>query len=448
MRDLSVPPTKFRSADEAVETFVKSGNRVYIHMAAANPVRLTTALANLAKAGKVKDIECVSMSLNGPAPHADPAVAHAIRSNVFFIGDNLREAVNSNRADFNPVFFSEVPLMFRRGIVPIDVAFVHISPPDQHGWCSMGVSVDCSLAAVQTAKYVIGQVNPNMPRTHGDGLIHINHLDAIVECDDPIIEVQPAPLTEVDIAIGKHVASLVPDGACLQMGIGNIPNAVLAQLVNHKDLGVHTELFSDGVIPLVEKGVINNRMKKTHPGKIVGTFVFGSRKFYDFVDDNPAVNLLDVSYVNDPHIISRNNNVIAINSAIEVDITGQVCADSIGTRIYSGIGGQMDFMRGAARSVGGKPIIAIPSQTHKGLSRIVATLKEGASVTTTRAHVHYVVTEYGIAELYGKNMRERAAALIAIAHPNHRPALYDAAVKRFGSLPQVKPLGEKVAGFA
>jgi acyl-CoA hydrolase len=331
-----------------------------------------------------------------------------------------------------PVFLSEVPHLFRERILPLDVALLHVSPPDRHGFCSLGVSVDVALAAAQSAQRIIAEINPRMPRTHGDGLIHISRLHGAVYCQDELPERAPAPISEVELAIGRHCASLIEDGATLQMGIGSIPNAVLASLHSHRRLGIHTEMFSDGVIELVERGVITGEEKVSQRGKIVAGFVNGTRRLYDFVDDNPQVVMRDIGYVNDTAIIRQNPKVTAINSAIEVDLTGQVCADSIGPLQHSGVGGQMDFMRGAALSAGGKPIIALPSSTHRGEPRIVAQLKLGAAVTTTRAHVHYVVTEYGVANLYGKNLGQRAQALIAVAHPNHREALMAAAHERFG----------------
>ena len=353
--------------------------------------------------------------------------------NALFVGANVRRAVEEGRADYLPVFLSEVPSLFRTGILPLDVALVHVSPPDRHGYCSLGVSVDVTRAAVQTARTVIAQVNPRMPRTHGDGLIHVDQIDALVEVDEPIHEMPPHDLTDEERAIGRHCAELVDDGSTLQFGIGAIPQATLAALGDHHRLGIHTEMLSDGVVDLVEKGVVTGEMKRAHPGKIVAGFAIGSRRLYDFLDDNPLVAMLDIAYVNDTAVIRRNPKVTAINSAIEVDLTGQVCADSIGDRQYSGVGGQMDFIRGAALSEGGKPIIALPSVTSSGESRIVSMLKPAAGVVTTRAHVHFVVTEHGIADLFGKNLRQRAAALIAIAHPKHRDALAAEARRRFGS---------------
>jgi acyl-CoA hydrolase len=410
---------------------IKSNDRVFVHSVAAAPQALIQALT--ARAPELRNVELVHLHTEGPAPYADPQYADNFRVNALFVGANVRQAVQEGRADYLPVFLSEAPALFRKGVLSLDVALVHVSPPDQHGFCSLGVSVDASRAAVECARLVVAQVNPRMPRTHGDGLLHISQLDAMVLVDQPIWETESHELTEIEKAIGKHCATLVEDGATLQMGIGAIPDAVLAELRQHQDLGVHTEMFSDGLVGLVEHGVVTGRRKAIHPGKIVSSFVYGTRRLYDFVDDNPQVVLLDSAYVNDTRVILRNPKVTAINSAIEVDLTGQICADSIGTRQYSGVGGQMDFVRGASLSEGGKPIIALPSVTSHGDSRIVPFLKSGAGVVTTRAHVHYVVTEYGIAALYGKNLRQRAEALIEIAHPRHRDWLEEEAYRRFGS---------------
>lgn len=418
------------SADAAVE-IIESGQRVFIHTAMAAPQQLIAAMT--ARAPDLRDVEVVHLHTEGPAPYADAAHAASFRTHALFVGGNIRAAVAAGRADYIPVFLSEIPALFRHGILPLDVAMLQVSPPDRHGFCSLGVSVDASLAAEQAAAHVIAQVNPRMPRTHGDGLIHVSRIDALVEVDEPLPQIAPAQLTEVERAIGRHVAGLVDDGATLQMGIGAIPDAVLAALGGHKDLGVHTEMFSDGVVDLVEKGVITGRHKRKHPGKIVSSFLMGTQRLYDFVDDNPAVVLCSSEYVNDTGVIRKNPKVTAINSAIEVDLTGQICADSIGTRMYSGVGGQMDFIRGASLSAGGKPIIALPSTTRRGETRIVPYLKQGAGVVTTRAHVHYVVTEHGVAWLYGKTLRQRARALIDIAHPDHREALDRAAFERFGT---------------
>jgi acyl-CoA hydrolase len=344
--------------------------------------------------------------------------------------------VNEGRADYIPVFLSEIPELFKRGILPLDVAIVHVSVPDKHGYCSLGVSVDVARSAVNTAKVVIAQVNPNVPRTHGDGLIHASRFKSLVYCEDPLQEAFfGEKVGAAERQIGLNVASLIEDRSTLQMGIGAIPDAVLQSLTNHKDLGVHTEMCSDGIIDLFEKDVINNKYKRIHPHKAVTGFALGSKRLYDYVDDNPAFAFLDIDYVNDPHVIRRNPRVCAINSAVEVDLTGQVCADSIGKYQYSGVGGQMDFMRGAAISEGGKPIIALNARTAKGIPRIVPFLKEGAGVVTTRAHVHYIVTEYGIAYLYGKNLRQRAKALIDISHPDDREMLMKACHERFKHFP-------------
>jgi acyl-CoA hydrolase len=419
------------SPEDAV-SIIKSGDRVYVHSVAAAPQQLIKAMT--ARANELRHVEIVHLHTEGAAPYAAPEYSKSFRVNALFVGPNMRQAVNEGRADYLPVFLSEVPALFRSGILPIDVALVQVSPPDHHGYCSLGVSVDVTCAAVQMAKHVVAQVNPQMPRTHGDGLIHVRQFDAMVLVEEPIHEIPPHDLSVTELAIGQHCASLVEDGATLQMGIGAIPDAVLASLIHHKRLGVHTEMFSDGLIDLVERGVVTGEEKVTHTGRIVAGFVLGSRRLYDFIDDNPLVELLDITYVNDTAVIRRNPKVTAINSAIEVDFTGQVCADSIGIRQYSGVGGQMDFIRGASLSLGGKPIIALPSTTSKGETRIVPFLKEGAGVVTTRAHVHYVVTEYGVANLYGKNLRQRAAALINVAHPNHRAKLAEDAERRFGTL--------------
>jgi acyl-CoA hydrolase len=423
--------SKLTTAEEAVKV-IQSGDRVYVHSVAAAPQLLVDAMT--ARAPELRDVEVIHLHTEGEAPYADPKYSDTFKTNALFVGANVRKAVNEGSADYLPIFLSEVPGLFRKDILPLDVAMVQVSPPDKHGYCSLGVSVDSSRAALQCAKKAIAVVNPNMPRTHGDGIFHVDRFDALVESNDPLHElVMPDP-NPTEQKIGNHCASLVEDGATLQMGIGAIPNAVLNALGNHKDLGIHTEMFSDGVIKLVEKGVVNNKKKARHPEKIVASFVMGSRELYDFMDDNPMIAMLDVEYVNDTAVIRRNPKVTAINSAIEVDITGQVCADSIGTYHYSGVGGQMDFIRGASLSEGGKPIIALPSTTGSGDSKIVPNLKLGAGVVTTRAHVHYVVTEHGIANLYGKNLRQRAKAMIEIADPDHRESLEKAAYERFSHL--------------
>lgn len=402
-----------------------------MHGVSATPVQLVQAMTD--RHQELKGVEVVHLHTEGPAPYAAVEYKDSFFVNALFVGANVRKAVNEGRGDYVPVFLSEVPYLFRNGIMPLDVALIHVSPPDKHGYCSLGVSVEATVAAVQTAGYVIAQVNPNMPRTLGDGQIHVDSIDVLVEVEDELPEQLVPEPDATELKIGQYCASLIEDGATLQMGIGAIPNAVLKSLTGHRDLGVHTEMFSDGVIDLVEKGVINGKMKKIHPGKIVSGFVMGSRKTYDFVNDNPSVAMLDIAYINDTAVIRRNPKVTAINSAVEVDLTGQVCADSIGTYHYSGVGGQMDFIRGASLSPGGKPIIALPSTTKKGISRIVPFLKEGAGVVTTRAHMHYVVTEYGIANLYGKNLGQRAKLLVDIAHPDHQEELERSVYERFGS---------------
>ncbi len=409
-----------KTVEHALEA-IQSGDRVFIHGGAATPHVLIDAM--VARASELRNVEIVHLHTMGPAPYADAEYAEHFRVNALFVGANVRQAIREGRGDYLPVFLSEVPALFRRGILPLHVALIQVSPPDRHGFCSLGVSVDITRTAIHCAKHVIAQVNPRMPRTHGDGLIHVSKLDALVEVDVPLPEVEHKEPPSREKAIGRYISELIEDGSTLQMGIGTIPDAVLASLGGHRDLGVHTEMFSDGLLPLVEKGIVTGEYKKVHPGKIVAGFVTGTRRLYDFVDDNPLVAMLDIGYVNDTAVIRRNPKVVAINSAIEVDMTGQVCADSIGTYQYSGVGGQMDFIRGATLSEGGKAIIALPSITRSGHPRIVPFLKPGAGIVTTRAHVHYVVTEYGVADLYGKNLRQRAQALIRIAHPDHRASL-------------------------
>jgi len=420
----------YSSGEDAVK-LICSGNRVFIHGGAATPHHLLKKMVE--RADELFNVELISISTQGEALFADPVYKQNFKLNSLFVSQNVREAVNDGHADYIPIFLSEIPNLFKRNILPLDVALIHVSPPDKHGFCSLGVSVDCTVAAIKAARFVIAQVNPRMPRTLGDGIIHTNRFDAMVWVEDELPIVCSPGITEISSRIGEYCASLVENGATIQTGIGSIPDAVLASLGNHKELGIHTEMFSDGIIPLVEKGVITNQHKKKHQGKIVSSFMLGSRKLYDFVDDNPSVAMLEIDYTNDTSVIRTNPKVTAINSAIEVDVTGQVCSDSIGIYHYSGVGGQIDFMRGAALSEGGKPIIALPSTTIKGTSRIVSLLKPGAGVVTTRAHAHYIVTEYGIAYLYGKNMRQRAKALIEIAHPNHREELEKSAFERFHS---------------
>ena len=422
----------FVTVDEAVKQ-VHSGNRVFIHGSAATPVYLVKALQ--ARHEELRDVELVSITTFGDLELDNPIYENSFFVNSLFVSANTRGVVNSDHGDYVPVFLSQIPQLFRNNILPIDVALIQVSPPDAHGFCTLGTSVDVALSAVQTAKHVIAQVNPRMPRTHGDGFIHVSKIHSLVFHEDELPEMDYSSKVSSQIEkIGKNVASLIEDGATLQMGIGTIPDQVLKNLTNHKNLGIHTEMLSDGIIPLIEKGVINNSNKKLNVGRSVTGFMLGTRKLYDYVNDNPEVRVMDISYVNDTSIIRKNPKATAINSAIEIDLTGQVCADSIGTYQYSGIGGQMDFMRGASLSEGGKPIIAMPSITSKGESRIVPFLKEGAGVVTTRGHVHWVVTEYGIVNLFGKGLKQRAKELISIAHPSHREELDRSFHERFLSV--------------
>lgn len=405
------------SADEAVQ-IVKSDDRVYVHSVSMAPSLLTEALTR--RREELSNVEMIHLHTEGPAPYADPQYRDSFHVNSLFIGANVRHTLREGNGSYTPVFLSEVPTLFRENILPLDVALIQVSEPDKHGFVSLGTSVDASLAAAQTAKKVIAQVNPQVPRTHGDGRFHLRDFNQLVYHDAPLPTHELPDPGEVEMVIGKNVASLIEDGSCLQMGIGAIPDAALRQMDHLKDLGIHTEMFSDGVLQLIEKGIINGKHKRTHPGRVISGFVMGSQRLYDFIDDNPQVHLLDIAYVNDTKVIRKNPQVVSINSAIEIDLTGQVCADSIGTRMYSGVGGQMDFIRGATLSPGGKAILALPSVTRRGESRIVPFLQPGAGVVTTRAHVHHVVTEYGVADLYGKTLRQRALAMAQIAHPEHR----------------------------
>ncbi|RME86747.1 MAG: acetyl-CoA hydrolase/transferase family protein [Anaerolineae bacterium] len=415
------------SAEEAVRAAIKSGNRLFLTGNVSVPQKVLAALVNYAP--ELHDVEICQALTVGPADYVAPEMEGHLRVNSIFISANIRKAVHEGRADFTPVLLSEVPLLFKRGILPLDVALIHVSPPDEHGFCSLGVEVGLTKTPAESARIIIAEVNEQMPRTLGDSFIHVSRLDYIVPVDYPIAELpmsQDAPNDVVE-KIASYIAELIPDGATMQMGIGAIPDAVLRYLFDKKDLGVHTELFSDGVIDLVEAGVLTNAAKTLHPGKIVAGFILGTKRLYDWVDDNPMIELHRTEYVNDPFVIAQNERMVAINSAIEVDLTGQVCADSIGPKLYSGVGGQLDFIYGASRSKGGVPIIALPSTTTlrdgTRVSRIVAMLKRGAGVVTTRNHVHYVVTEYGVADLYGKTIRQRAQALINIAHPDFRADL-------------------------
>lgn len=418
-----------QSANSAVEG-IKSGDRVFIQGGAATPSVLLRALID--RKNELKSVELISITTLGDDLFDPEEIGGSFYVNSLFVSKNVRKIVNTEHGEYVPVFLSEIPLLFKKNVLPLDVALIHVSPPDKHGFCSLGTSVDVVRSAMQNAKQVIAQINPQMPRTHGDGVVHISEINTAIEINEPLPEINYGLKTdETSLAIGQHIANMIENGSTLQMGIGAIPDSVLACLTNHKDLGIHTEMFSDGIIPLVESGVITNKYKAHHRGKIVTGFAVGTRKLYDFVDDNPLVSFLDIDYVNDNSVIRRNPKVVAINSAIEIDLTGQICADSIGTYQYSGVGGQMDFMRGAALSEGGKPIIAIKAATKDGFSKIVPYLRQGAGVVTTRAHVHYVVTEYGVVDLFGKNLQQRAKALRDIAHPDHREALDQAIFERF-----------------
>jgi acyl-CoA hydrolase len=408
------------SAQEAVKV-IKSNDKVYIQAAAAAPQTLINAMS--ARHEELRNVQICQLHTEGEAPYANPELKASFHVNSFFIGKNVRHTLKAGNGSYTPVFLSEVPRLFRQRIIELDVVLIHVSVPDRHGYCSLGVSVEATLAAIDNAKCVIAQVNPQMPRTHGAGIIHLTEIDYFVESDVELPTHEMAEPSEIEGKIGDYVANLIEDRSTLQMGIGSIPNAVLTRLTNHKDLGLHTEMFSDGVIDLILSNVINGNYKKINRGRALATFLIGSKRLYDYVDDNPFVEMRASNYTNNVAYIKQNPRMVAINSAIEVDVTGQVCADSIGSSMYSGVGGQMDFIRGASLSQGGKAIIALPSVTRKGISRIVPSLKLGAGVVTTRAHIHYVVTEYGVANLYGKTIKERVKALVDIAHPDHREAI-------------------------
>jgi acyl-CoA hydrolase len=412
--------SKYVTAAEAVKV-IKSNDRVYVQAAAATPSILTKALAE--RASELRNVEVCHLHTEGEAAYANPDLAESFHVNSFFIGPNVRHTLAAGNGSYTPVFLSELPNLFRKNVLPINVAFIHVSPPDKHGYCSLGVSVEATVAAIENAKIVIAQVNPQMPRTFGDGILHVSEIDYLVEVDVPIYAHEVVPFTKEEEKIGGFIASLIEDRSTLQMGIGSIPDAALSKLKNHKDLGIHTEMFSDGVIDLIENDVINCNYKGTLRGRVLATFLMGSKRLYDYVNDNPFIEMKESSMVNDTARIRKNSRMVAINSAIEVDVTGQVCADSIGAKMYSGVGGQMDFIRGASLSEGGKAIIALPSITKKGESRIVPYLKQGAGVVTTRSHVQYIITENGIADLYGKTLKQRTAEMIRIAHPNHQESI-------------------------
>jgi len=413
---------KLRTPQEAL-LYVQSGMRVYIQPGCAEPETLVEAL--MERGPHVEDVEIVHMLTMGSAPYVAPEWIGHFRHNAVFIGSNVRDAINDGRADYTPIYLSEIEELFVSGAMPLDVALIQVSPPDAHGFCSYGVGVDTTLTAANCARFVVAQVNDQMPRTFGDSFVHISDLDVLVESSRPLPEMKVQPITDTQTAIARNVAGLIDNGAVLQTGIGGIPDAVLSLLMDRKDLGIHSELVSDGVIPLIEAGVITGELKNFKPRKVIVGFVLGSQRIFDFVDNNPIFEFHPTSYVNDPGLIARNDNMVAINSAIQVDLTGQVCSDSIGSHFYSGIGGQVDFLRGASRSQGGKPIIAISSTAKNGaISRIVPTLSPGAGVVTSRGLVRYIVSEFGVAYLHGKTIRERAKALIEIAHPAFREELY------------------------
>ncbi len=413
-------PAARLSAADAVR-LIQSGQRVFVHGGAATPGVLLDAL--VADAARLRDVELVHLHTAGKARYADAGFAGHFRVANLFVGENVRKRLDRDRVDYLPCFLSEIPMLFRNRRRPLDVALISVSPPDKHGNCTLGTSVDVARAAVDSAAVVIAQVNKQMPRVLGDGIVHMGEIDAMVDVDVPLPESPPSPATPEEDAVGRNVAALIEDGATLQMGIGTIPDAVCRALHGHRHLGIHTEMWSDGALDLILSGAVDNSMKKIHRGRTVSGFVTGTRRLFDFIDDNPEVLQLDIAYVNNPAVIARNPGVCAINSAVEIDLTGQVCADSVGARVISGVGGQMDFLRGAALSEGGKPILAITSRTKNGKSRLVPQLTPGAGVVTTRAHVHYVVTEHGVADLFGRTLGERAAALIGVAHPDDREAL-------------------------
>jgi acyl-CoA hydrolase len=422
------------TAEDAVK-LIKSGDRVLIQGGSATPQALIHAM--VARAPELKGVEICHLHTEGACGYTAPELRESFHTSAFFLGGNVRKMVGDT-VDYIPIFLSDIPSLFRQGYMNLDVVMVNVSPPDNHGFCSLGVSVDIVIAGIEQGKKVIAQINPRMPRTFGDAQVHLRNFTACVEVVEEIYEMKFVSPSEEEKSIGKNIAGIIDDGATLQMGIGGIPNAVLTFLHNHKNLGVHTEMFSEGLVDLVEKGIVNGSQKKTNPHKIVSGFAMGTRRLYDFMDNNPEIEMRDIAYVNDTAIIRQNPKATAINSAIEVDLTGQVCADSIGPRMYSGVGGQMDFMRGSALSPGGKPIIAITSTTGRGVSKIVPMLKQGAGVVTTRAHARYVATEFGIAELFGRNLKQRAQALRDIAHPDSREELDKAIFERFGSSLMVK----------
>ena len=423
---------KFTTAEEAVKV-IKSGDHIHLSSVASAPQCLIKAMCERGRNGEFKDVHVHHLHTEGPAPYSEAEFEGVFQLDSFFVGGNVRKTTQAGYADYIPIFLSETQKLYRTGAVPCNVAMIQVSTPDQHGYVSLGTSVDATLAAVECADHVIAVVNKYVPRAFGDAMIHSSKIDLFVADDQPLEEAHFTAPNEVEVKIGKYCAELIEDGATLQMGIGAIPNAVLAQLGGHKNLGIHTEMFADGVLPLVEAGVINGEAKNIDKGKMVSTFLMGSQKVYDFIHDNPGVMMMDVGYTNDPFIIAKNDKVTAINSALQVDLTGQVCADSLGRKFYSGVGGQIDFIYGASLSKGGKAIIAMPSITNKGVSKIADALNEGAGVVTTRNHIHWFVTENGAVDLYGKSLQERARLIISVAHPSAQEALDEAAFNRYGS---------------
>ena len=423
---------KFSSADEAVKV-VKSGDHIHFSSVACAPRVLIEALCRRGDRGELKDVRIHHLHTEGQAPYTDPKYDGIFFHQAFFVGSNVRKSVQAGYSDYIPIFLGETQKLYRSGTLPCNVAMIQVSPPDKHGFVSLGTSVDATLAAIECAEHVIAVVNKNVPRAWGDAMIPASMIDIFVESNEILEPAHFSEPNEIEQKIGVICAGLIEDGACLQMGIGAIPNAVLAQLGNHKNLGIHTEMFADGVLSLVKKGVITGSEKSIDKGKMVSTFLMGSQDVYDFIDDNPMVSMMDVGYTNDPFVIAKNRKVTAINSALQVDITGQVCADSIGTTFYSGVGGQIDFIYGASLSERGKAIIAMPSATNKGVSKIAPVLTLGAGVVTTRNHIHWLVTEYGAVNLYGKSLQERAKLIISIAHPDHKEALERAAFERYGN---------------
>ena len=423
---------KFVTAQEAVKV-IKSNDRIHLHSVAVTPHPLISAMCDRGRNKEFRNVRIQHIHTEGPAPYAGQEFEGIFQLESFFVGHNVRKQTQAGFADYIPVFLHETQRLIREGFLKVNVAMIQVSVPDKFGYVSLGTSVDATLAAVENADTVIAIVNPNVPRAFGDAMFHMSDIDLFVEDDSPLFSIEPGPISDTDRKIGRFVAELVEDGATLQMGIGAIPNAVLTMLGNHKDLGVHSEMFADGILPLVEKGIVNGKNKKIDKGRLVATFLMGSKTLYDFVDNNPGVAMQDVKYTNRVNVIAKNPKVTAINSALQIDITGQVCADSIGIKLYSGVGGQIDFLRGASLSKGGKPIIAMPSVTKNGLSKIAPVLTPGAGVVSTRANIHWFITEFGAVNLYGRSIQDRAKLIISIAHPEHQESLDKAAFERFGS---------------